>query len=666
MAPHPGALRWFQLPLSSARVVRSALFSRSFQAELQRYRRLRAERRLRERCPTAPPPPAPASPAPAPLRPRGTARERAARCPKVPHSSRRSRGQQPPGSARPRAKRKEVPSQGSAQCQAALEGPRHIPAVAAGTSGGDTSGGQSSTARTVPQQAGRSCEGHQVGTARAGVCVPDSEEEEEELIPLRDLLAGAEPPSPAGHQQAACPRRDPLANSLDSLLQEKREQSQADRLQARLAWEQDDTGSASESEDEDIHLPEEHREFLARFPLQSSSIPTLHPGEPIFYAHPVPLPTLDANGLQPQSSLERLFLRLSPSCQTALVHAGALSLLYRSVPTCPVPVLRWLFQLLALCPTPSATSRALWDAWLGTEGEKPWCPTVQEITQAVTHLGANLSPLLQQRLLPPELCPANARGLEPSCFPRQASSDASSTLALVAQLGDICKFLALCVVTQPCCYSDGARLALLILFSFLSLARALRCHPLPELQHLLQCLLEGIRDWQKQLPVLCQALCQLSQHHHNLVALVQLLPDLTSRGRELRQHLSLHAMARLLGEPPGTVPPPGAQAKLEVLSRLLALAQPDALRQLALARGLEQPQDTEWEICYFSYSLLLLASTVVGTEQPTAEQQGALQQLCARLERHFRCRQLRGARLCDAQLDSLATLLFFRWHKMLA
>lgn len=62
------------------------------------------------------------------------------------------------------------------------------------------------------------------------------------------------------------------------------------------------------------------------------------------------------------------------------------------------------------------------------------------------------------------------------------------------------QFLALCVVTQPCCYSDGARLALLILFSFLGLARALRCHPLPELQHLLQCLLEGIRDWQKQVP----------------------------------------------------------------------------------------------------------------------------------------------------------------------
>lgn len=36
--------------------------------------------------------------------------------------------------------------------------------------------------------------------------------------------------------------------------------------------------------------------------------------------------------------------------------------------------------------------------------------------------------------------------------------------------------------------------------------------------------------------------------------------------------------------------------QLEVLSRLLALAQPDALRHLALARGPEQPQDAEWEV----------------------------------------------------------------------
>lgn len=40
---------------------------------------------------------------------------------------------------------------------------------------------------------------------------------------------------------------------------------------------------------------------------------------------------------------------------------------------------------------------------------EPWCPTVQEIGWAFTRLGADLSPLRRQRLLPPELCPTERR-----------------------------------------------------------------------------------------------------------------------------------------------------------------------------------------------------------------------------------------------------------------
>lgn len=138
--------------------------------------------------------------------------------------------------------------------------------------------------------------------------------------------------------------------------------------------------------------------------------------------------------------------------------------------------------------------------------------------------------------LPPPFCPH--RSLEPSCSLRPASPGATDTLALVTQLGAICKvtpplrylcpanwargadassahaslslwalgshitflpqFLALCVVTQPCHYPDGARLSLVTLLSFLGLDRALRCQPLPEVQVLLHYLLQGIHDWHQQ------------------------------------------------------------------------------------------------------------------------------------------------------------------------
>ncbi|XP_075030972.1 protein FAM178B [Calonectris borealis] len=676
MAPHPEGLRWYQIPLSSARVPRSGLFSYGFQAGLQRYQQLRALKNLRVGRPVAPPPPGllePWPPVPPPTdtpprashHPRGAGGARGPRRPKSSPGTRKrvSRGRQPHGPTQPHANRRDVASRSSPPCQAALDSSGHIPVlpeVAAASLGGDANQGQRTAAGMVPQQAGRSFGGHPPGT------VSPTDSEEDDLIPLKDmLLAGDEPPSPADHRQVACRRPDPLANSLESLVREKREQSQAAMLEASLAWVQVDDASPWESPDEDTQLLEEQRDFLARFSVKPRFIPTVHPGESVFCARPAPAPTLDTRGLEPQSALEAFFLRNSPACQAAFVRDGGLSLLYRCVPTCPLPVLRWLFQLMTLCPDTTNASQALWEIWLSAGGE-PWCPTVQEISQAFTRLGADLSPLRHRCLLPPELCPADRRSPDPSCSPRQASPDATSTLALVTQLGDICKFLALCVVTQPCRYADGARLALVTLLSFLGLDRALRCQPLPELQHLLRCLLEGIRDWQEQLPALCLSLCQLSRHHHNLVALVRLLPDLTSRDRELRRHLSLHAMAQLLRKPPGTVPPAGAHAELQALGRLLVLVQPDTLRRLVLAGGVEEPEDADQEACYLSYSLLLLASNVVGTEHPSAEQRGHLKRLCAQLDLQFGRGLREGARLLfRTQLKGLATLLYVKWQEML-
>ncbi|XP_075592670.1 protein FAM178B [Balearica regulorum gibbericeps] len=608
------------------------------------------------------------SPARASHRPWGTGGARAPRHPKKSLGTRKrvSRGRRLPGTAQPRANQQDVARRGSPPCQAAPNSSRHIsalPEVAVGSLGGEANRGQHAIAGMVPQQAGRRFGGHPPGTARGRVSPTDSEDDD--LIPLKDmLLAGDEPLSPADHQQVACPQLDPLANSLDSLVREKREQSQAGTPHAGMAWVHVDDASPCESPDEDAQLAKEQRDFLARFTVKPEFIPAVHPGENVFCARLAPAPTLDTHGLEPQSTSERFFLCDSPACQAAFVRDGGLSLLYRCLPTCPLPVLRWLFQLMTLCPDTTNASQTLWEIWLSTSGE-PWCPTVQEITQAFARLGADLSPLCRRRLLPPELCPTDERSLDPSCPPRQASPDATSTLALVTQLGDICKFLALCVVTQPCRYTDGARLSLVTLLTFLGLDRALRCQPLPELQHLLHCLLEGIRDWWEQLPALCLSLCQLSGHHHNLVALVQLLPDLTSRGRELRRRLSLHAMASLLREPLGTVPPAGVHAELQALGRLLALAQPDTLRRLVLTG--KEPKDADWETCYLSYSLLLLASNVVGTEQPSAEHRGHLQQLCAQLDRHFGRGLREGPRhLFRTQLKGLTTLLYVKWQEMLA
>uniref|UniRef100_A0A663EQK4 Coiled-coil SMC6 And NSE5 INteracting (CANIN) domain-containing protein n=1 Tax=Aquila chrysaetos chrysaetos TaxID=223781 RepID=A0A663EQK4_AQUCH len=383
-------------------------------------------------------------------------------------------------------------------------------------------------------------------------------------------------------------------------------------LQAGLAGVHVDDASASESPDEDTQLPEEYRypcqlcpggglggsarcplptrrrpparrDLLAHFTTKPRFIPAVHPGEPVFW-------------------------------DAAFVRNGGLSLLYRCAPTCPLPVLRWLFQVS------HRRKRALWEIWLSTGGERgPWCPTVQEIGWAFTRLGADLSPLYRQRLLPPELCPTER----------------------------------------------SARLALITLLSFLGLDRALRCQPLPELQHLLHCLLEGIRDWQEQLPALCLSLCQLSRHHHNLVALLRLLPDLTSRGRYVPARSAATGWdARQSWQ---RWPARRPVSRRTLTRRWVLPSMENGRRGCPAPLSVSPRARSHPQACYLSYSLLLLASNVVGSEHPPAEQRGHLEQLCAQLDRHFGRGLREGSGLLfRTQLKGLAALLYVKWQEMLA
>ncbi|XP_062452634.1 protein FAM178B [Rhea pennata] len=589
-APSPSGLRWYQIPLPSARLSPAGLFSACFRAGLWRYRQLRVLRRPRLGRPFA-----------------------------------------------------LLPA---------------CPVLAVACPGGDCEHRAASEADGL--------QGHALDVARERVAPGDSEDI---LIPLRDLLlAGDEPRSPAKRNRLnhLTSSLDPLVNSLDSLVEEQRQQHRAAASRSSPEWVCRDDASPQESPDEDAPLPEEHRLFLARFAIKPGLIPAVHPGEPVFCGRPLPAPALDARGLQPQSALEGLFLRASPACQAAFVREGHLSLLYRCVPVCPLPVLRWLFQLMALCPDTTNAFQTLWEInvhRLSTVGE-PWCPTVPEIGQTFCRLGANLGALHRQGLLPLELCPVDRR---PPDLPQRPGRADAKALALASQLSDICKLLALCVVAQPGRYPDRARLVLLTLLCFLGLDRALRCQPLPELQHLLHCLLEGIGDWQEQLPDLCLSLCQVSQHHHNLVAVVRLLPDVTARGRELRRRLSLCIMARLLGEPLGTVLPGRMRAELQALCNLLALVRPATLQRLVLAECQSEPEDPDQEACYLSHSLLILANAVVGTERLLDEQRGHLEHLCTQLDRQLGAGLREGSGLLfRTQLKGLATLTYVKWQDLLA
>ncbi|XP_074210912.1 protein FAM178B isoform X3 [Camelus bactrianus] len=177
------------------------------------------------------------------------------------------------------------------------------------------------------------------------------------------------------------------------------------------------------------------------------------------------------------------------------------------------------------------------------EDVRLWCPSMQEVTEVVHSLGTH-----DPALPPPGPFPHSGSMLKSAASPRWSEQqDTPREAALDISLSCICKFLTLCALAQPGTYTDRHLLGLMELLCRASLDVGLRLLPKTDLQQLLLLLLENIREWPGKLRHLCCTLSQASDHHHNLLALVQLFLDVTSRSRQLRSQLSLLIIARLLG-----------------------------------------------------------------------------------------------------------------------
>ncbi|XP_032325501.1 protein FAM178B isoform X4 [Camelus ferus] len=370
-------------------------------------------------------------------------------------------------------------------------------------------------------------------------------------------------------------------NSLDYLLWEKREQALEQEREELLLRDCPDLNSLDLSDDE-APLTPEYRKLVERFSTSLQVIPPVHPGEAVFLPRNQPLPCiLDCSHLKPRSHLEELFLSSPLAQQLSFLRSGILSSLYLHAGECPVPLLRWLFQLLTWPPeTSSGAFGLLWDLSIdgllrqSDEDVRLWCPSMQEVTEVVHSLGTH-----DPALPPPGPFPHSGSMLKSAASPRWSEQqDTPREAALDISLSCICKFLTLCALAQPGTYTDRHLLGLMELLCRASLDVGLRLLPKTDLQQLLLLLLENIREWPGKLRHLCCTLSQASDHHHNLLALVQLFLDVTSRSRQLRSQLSLLIIARLLGRQE-MLPLWQEKAQLSSLSQLLSLMRPSSLEQ---------------------------------------------------------------------------------------
>ncbi|KAL6066818.1 hypothetical protein STEG23_038131, partial [Scotinomys teguina] len=486
----------------------------------------------------------------------------------------------------------------------------------------------------------------------------ESDEEEETLKSLEEIMAlNFNQTSPASGKPPAFPKglrsqssdyieyaqSGTYTNTLERLVKEMEDTQRLDELQKQL---QEDIrqgrgikspiriGDQDSTDDED-GLLEEHREFLKKFSVTIDAIPDHHPGEEIFnFLNSGKIfnqYTLDLrdSGFIGESAVEKLILKSGKTDQIFLTTQGFLTSAYHYV-QCPVPVLKWLFRMMSVhtnCIVSVQILSTLMEITIRNDTFSdspvwPWIPSLSDIAAVFLNMGVGFGSLFPLETLQPDFNEDNLISETQKTLGR-GSEDSSrnpvfSTLPETNIL-NVVKFLGLCTSIHPEGYQDREILLLILMLFKMSLEKELKQIPLVDFQSLLINLMKNIRDWNAKVHELCVGINELSSHPHNLLWLVQLVPNWTSRGRQLRQCLSLVIISKLLDEKHEDIPNAN-NLQISVLHRYLVQMKPsDLLKKMVLKKKAEQPNGTiddslhlelEKQAYYLTYVLLHLVGEV--------------------------------------------------------
>ncbi|KFQ08919.1 Protein FAM178A, partial [Leptosomus discolor] len=259
----------------------------------------------------------------------------------------------------------------------------------------------------------------------------DDDDDEEVFVPLQEILSSSPKPQAGTLEKSflECFSQDTMAsllklqvsymNSLEHLLKEKEESKRVDELENRLqedikGRETDFSDGEDENASGDEGISEEHRLFIKRFSLVAVAIPDYHPGEDIFdlsssgkifNRH-----NLDVRNFHfiPQNPIEKLLLSSGVTQQLALAINGFLSSAYNCI-LCPVPILKWLFQMMSVHPDYYVSTQildrlmeiTLKNASISDEQSKPWIPSLADVSAVFVNMGVAFRSLFPLQHLQP-------------------------------------------------------------------------------------------------------------------------------------------------------------------------------------------------------------------------------------------------------------------------
>lgn len=543
----------------------------------------------------------------------------------------------------------------------------------------------------------------------------ESDEEEETLKSLEEIMAlnfnqtptatGKPPALSKGLRSQSSDYTEhahsgTYTNTLERLVKEMEDTHRLDELQKQL---QEDIrqgrgikspiriGDHDSSDDED-GLLEEHKEFLKKFSITIDAIPDHHPGEEIFNflnsGKIFSQYTLDLrdSGFIGQSAVEKLILKSGKTDQIFLTTQGFLTSAYHYV-QCPVPVLKWLFRMMSVhtdCIVSMQILSTLMEITIRNDTFSdspiwPWIPSLSDIAAVFFNMGIDFRSLFPLENLQPDFNEDNLVSEMQMTLGVKENED-SSYKPIFSSLPEtnilnVVKFLGLCTSIHPEGYQDREIMLLILMLFKMSLEKELKQIPLVDFQSLLINLMKNIRDWNTKVPELSLAINELSTHPHNLLWLVQLVPNWTSRGRQLRQCLSLVIISKLLDEKREDIPNMN-NLQISVLHRYLVQMKPsDLLKKMVLKKRAEQPNNAiddslhlelEKQAYYLTYILLHLIGEVSCSHSFSSGQRKHFVHLCGALEKHVKCDIREDARLFyRTKVKDLVARIHGKWQEII-
>ncbi|KAJ1140800.1 hypothetical protein NDU88_007138 [Pleurodeles waltl] len=547
-------------------------------------------------------------------------------------------------------------------------------------------------------------------------CNLDSDDDDEMLQPLEKIMQNASS-LPTATPEKACfevlssqesitplntqftaPSPVAYANSLDRLLREKEDSKRLDDLEQKLKGDiEQGMGifcpfADEPNTDEEGTLSEEHRAFINKFSVVTDAIPDLHPGEEIFHLsnsgklfnqHTLDLKNF---GFVPHREEEKLILSAGKKQQINLATQSFLSLIYRFV-QCPAPILRWLFQMMSVHSDYIVSVQilnTLMDVTVSNFSTsdahfRPWMPSILDVAVVFLNMGIPFTSLFSLQCLQPDFKEEDILFQMRTSVSQEENHQSTKSPAFSrfpeSNIINIIKFLGFCTTVCPEHYKDHDIMQLLIFLFKIRLEKQLKQIPLVDIHCLLENLLKNIRDWNVKMVELCMCISKLSSHHHNLLKLVHLVPNSIARGRQLRKHLSLLIISKLLDKKCECLPQDN-NLQMSLLYRYIIQMKPSTLTKKMLAEEIAEHQNdypeqvvhakVEQKAYYLTYSLLNLVNEASYLDVCLSNERTFILKLCSALEKHVKCDIREDARLFyRTKVKDLVARIYGTWQELL-